>query len=78
MKPSLTSLIRLKVKYGVKNNEMYFDVDEMREMFPDLRFPPDKICKVSIGGVEKDGIRHQDMRELTEFEKNIIKVYNNK
>lgn len=76
MKPTHTTLIKQKVKYGVDNNEPYFDVDELREKYPNLRFPSDKIKIVSIGGINRNGIRVQDIQELTDFEKNLTKLYN--
>ena len=76
MKPSLKHLIDLKVRYGTYENELYFDVEELRQIYPHLRFPPDKIRKVSNGTIFFDGIRQQDIKELNEFEKNIMKFYN--
>jgi len=76
MKPTLATLIKQKVKYGVNDNEPYFDVEDLREKYPDLRFPPDKIKQISIGGIIKSGIRAQDLHELTDFEINLTKLYN--
>lgn len=76
MIPSKSNLIRLKVKYTIHENEFYFDIDELRQKFPDLRFPPDKIKEVFIGGVSKKGIKQEDIHELTDFEKKVIKLYN--
>lgn len=76
MKPTATHLINLKVRYGTYENELYFDIEQIRERFPDLRFPPDKIKEVLIGGVSTKGIRQQDLQELSDFDRNMIKLYN--
>jgi hypothetical protein len=76
MIPKQSQLIKLKVDYGVYENELYFDIEQLRELYPDLRFPPDKIKTVFINTVAKEGIKQQDIQELTEFDKNVIKLYN--
>jgi len=72
MKITASKLIKLKVRYGVHENELYFDVLEVKQLYPEVKFPPDKIVKVAIGGVYTNAIRPQDIEEMTEFDKSIV------
>jgi len=76
MIPKQSNLIQLNVKYGTYENELYFDIEEIRRLFPDLRFPPDKIKEVIMGGVSAKGIKQNDIQELTDFDRNMVKLYN--
>lgn len=72
MIPTVEELIELKVEH---NSELYFEIEGIRNLYPDLRFPPDKIKRVLINGTLKNGIQQQDLHELTPFDKNLIKLH---
>lgn len=71
-------LIRQKVRYGVYDSHLYFDIDEVSLKYPDVRFPPDKIREVFMDGMLRKGIRAQDIKELSEFDKQMIRLYHHK
>lgn len=76
MIPSEEDLIGLKVEYEIYEEQLYFNIDMVGQLFPDLRFPPEKVKELIIEGTVKKAIRREDMHELTDFEKKLIKLYN--
>lgn len=73
MRLTQSQLIKLKVNYTVYKNELYFDVLEVKEWFPDKKFPPDKIVSLPIGGLYRNTIRVKDIEDMTEFDKNMVR-----
>ena len=73
MRLTQSQLIKLKVNYAVYENELYFDVLEVKQWFPEKKFPPDKIKSLPIGGVFKNTIKIQDVEDMTEFDKNMVR-----
>lgn len=76
MKLTTAKLLKLKIDYGIKDSEIYFKVEEIRKLFPDLRCPPDKILSLNIDGKIQEGIKATDIKELSEFDKKMIQLYN--
>jgi len=73
MRLNRTQLIKLNVSYAVYENELYFDVLQVKEWFPDKKFPPDKMKSLPIGGVYANTIRIQDIEDMTEFDKTMVR-----
>lgn len=72
MKPTASKLLRQKVRYTIHENELYFDVQEIKQLYPECKFPPDKIKKLPIGVVYTDSIRPQDIELMTDFDKKVL------
>jgi len=76
MKPNQSTLIKQKVRYSIYENELYFAVDDIREHYSDLKFPPDKVKKLPIGGVYANTIKILDIEQMTDFDKKILQTLN--
>lgn len=76
MKLTTNKLRLLRMKPIVQNGLSYFSVDDIREKFPDHRCPPDAIKEILVKGKKKEYIQAKDIQELTEFDKQMIKLYN--
>jgi hypothetical protein len=72
MRPTASRLIKQKVRYTVHENELYFDVSELKQLYPNLKFPPDKIKQLHVKGVSTNTIRPQDVEEMTDFDKKVL------
>ncbi|QEE50331.1 MULTISPECIES: hypothetical protein [Flavobacterium] len=72
MKLKSSQLIKLNVRYAVHENELYFDVLEIKDLFPEKKFPPDKIKSLPIGGVYVNTIRAEDIEDMTDFDKTMV------
>lgn len=73
MKVKASHLIKQKVRYTIHEDELYFDVLEVKKFYPDKKFPADKIKSLPIGGIFTNVIRPQDVEDMTEFDKTMVK-----
>ncbi len=75
MIPRKMDLETRNIKSKTEDGETYYEIEGIKNHFPDLRFPPEKVKQVLINYSLKDGIRQEDIQELSEFDKNVIKIY---
>jgi len=76
MKPNQSTLIKQKMRYSLFEGELYFSVDDIREHYTTLKFPPEKIKQLPIGGVYANTIKVSDIQEMTDFDKKILQTLN--
>lgn len=78
MKPTYTELMLQNITWIIHEGEHYFVVNEIRQKYADLKFPPDKMVKLPVGGFMVNVIKAEDIEEMTEFDKNVVKFMKHK
>lgn len=74
MIPTQIELIVENITWVIHEGEHYFDVNEVKQKYDSVKFPPDKIKKLPIGGVLVNVIRAEDIQEMTDFDKKVIQL----
>lgn len=78
MIPSIMILISEGIPCAKHGDELYFDINEIRQKYEDIKFPPDKIKMLPIGGIIVNTIRAEDIEEMTEFDKLVVQFMKTK
>ena len=73
MRPRASTLVK-QVRYTIHESELYFDVNEVKQLYPNLKFPAEKIKQLPIGGIYVNSIRQQDIEEMTDFDKKVLQL----
>lgn len=78
MIPNAVILIAGDIPYAKYEDDLYFDINEIRKKHEDIKFPPDKIKMLPIGGIIVNTIRAEDIEEMTEFDKLVVQFMKTK
>lgn len=76
MKFTAAILLKQNVRYAIENGILYFDVQEVKQLHPKYKFPPEKIKQLAVGGIYTDVIKPEDIQEMTDFDKKILQTLN--
>ncbi|GGB65203.1 hypothetical protein GCM10007424_01400 [Flavobacterium suaedae] len=69
-------LLEKNISYIEHYGVLYFDIHEIREAFPNTKFPPDKVRHLALGSFIKDTIPSDDVEEMTDFDLKIKQTLN--
>lgn len=69
-------LLKAGVRYATERGIRFFNIEDIKERFPEHKVDTEQIRTVDFSGIKDVGVRAEDIHPMTDWDKLMIKTIN--